>query len=145
HAAVGDVGQPVLEGQLLELALQPQYVLFGALALTDVEHEADQGLDLALRRAHYVHHVAYPDVAAVGAQGTIVSLVIIAGLRLRDAVTDHPVAVFRVHAGGPVVHADPALRAPAEEFPDLRADIGETQRLPVDPPRDGAGGFEQGL
>ena len=75
-------------------------LFLGALALADVEHEADQRFDLALGVAHHMHHVAYPDVAVVPGEGAVVGLVVDAGLGLREAEVDDLLAVLGVDALG---------------------------------------------
>ena len=145
HAPVGDAGETVLVGVFLQLLLQGQQLFLSLLALADVEHEADQRIHLAVVVAHHVHHVANPHVVASGGQRTVVSLMIDAVLRLRDAELHHLLAVVRVHACRPVFGADPAGLRPAQQRLDLRADVGEGHGLPVDLPRDRPGGLEQGL
>ena len=144
-AAVGDVGQAVLEGQDLQLLLQAQQFFLGLLAFADVEHEADQGLHLALGVAHHVHHVADPYIAVVLGQRPVVGLVVHPALGLGDAEIHHAFTVFRVHAHGPVLHADPAVDAPAQQGLDLRADVAELHRGPVDLPGNRLRRFQQGL
>lgn len=143
-APVGGAGQAVAEREVLELLLQPEQLVLGLLAFADVEHEADQRLDLAGVVAHHVDDVANPDVFAARRHRPVVGLVVDAGLRLRHAVVDDPGPVVGVHALDPVVDADPARRRPAEERFDLRSDVREGRGGPVDLPRDGPGRFEQG-
>ncbi|MNP08273.1 hypothetical protein D3C76_1003340 [compost metagenome] len=145
HAPVGHTGEAVLVGVFLQLLLQVDQLLFGLLALADVEHEADQRLDLASRVTHHMHDVADPHVVAGVGERPVVRLVVGAGLGLGDAERDHGVAVVRVHTLGPVIDAHPAGRAPAQQLLDLRSDVGEGHGLPVDLPGDRPGGFQQGL
>ncbi|MPN08309.1 hypothetical protein SDC9_155591 [bioreactor metagenome] len=118
-----------------------QQLVLGLLAFADVEHEADQGFHFSVA-AYYMDNVAYPHIPAVPAQGAIVCFMITTGLGLGDTESDDAVPVIRVHAVRPVLDADPAVRCPAEEGFDLRTDVCEAHRLPVDAPGNGPGGLE---
>lgn len=143
-APVGDVGQAVPERQGLQFLLQRQQFLFRLIALGDVEHEADQRLGLALVIAHHMDDVAYPHIAVVLGQRPVVRLVVHPGLGLRHAEIHHVVAVVRVYARRPVLHGDPALRAPPQQCLDLGADVGEPHGGPIDFPGNGLGRFQKG-
>ena len=145
HSSVRDVGEPVLVRERFELALQTRERLFVLLPLADVEHEADERLDLAVFLADDVDDVADPDVSAVRGLGSVVGLVVDAGLRLGHAEVHDVVAIVRVHPARPVLDRDPALRLPAEERLDLRPDVGEPHRRPIDPPGNRLGRFEECL
>jgi hypothetical protein len=143
HATVAHARQAVGERQAFQFALELREPFLGALALADVEHEADQRVNVAVLFAHNVDNVADPHVAAVGGQCAIVRFVVGARLRLRDAKIHHGLAVVRMHARGPVLDRFPGGGRIAEQRFDLRADIGELHRRPVDLPGNCPGGFEQ--
>ena len=119
--------------------MQGFQAFFGFLALADVEHEADEGLNLAILVTYHMNHVANPYVLAVGSKCPVVGFVIGSGLGLGYAEVHYPLAVLRMHAVGPVVGADPAVLCPAQQVFDLRADVGEGHGLPVDLPGNGLG------
>ena len=143
-AAVVHAREAVAERQVLELLLQAQQLFLALLALGDVEHEAHERHHLALQVAHHVHHVADPHIAAVRGKRAVIGFVVYARLGLCDAEVDHALAVVGMDAVGPVLHRGPARGLPAQQAFDLRADIGKGRRRPVDLPRNGARGFQQG-
>ena len=108
---VGGHSGSILPVSLLDTPydVQPLQAVRGPVALADVEHEADQAVDLARVVAHHVHHVADPAIAAILRYGAVVGLVVHPGLRLRHAEVHYELAIFRMHARGPVVHAQPAI------------------------------------
>ncbi|MNY05643.1 hypothetical protein D3C86_1383710 [compost metagenome] len=108
-------------------------MLFGFLALADIEHETHQRLDFTVL-AHHMHYIADPHVLAAFGECAIVGLVIDTGARLRDAEVHHVVAVIRMHALDPVIDRRPAVLFPAQQFFDLWPDVAERHGFPVDAP-----------
>ncbi|MNX80374.1 hypothetical protein D3C86_1120330 [compost metagenome] len=119
-------------------------MLFGFLALADIEHEPHQRLDFAVL-AHHVHHIADPHVFTAVGQRAVVRFMVDPGPGLRDAELHHVIAIVRVHALDPVINANPTVLFPAQQTFDLRPDVTERHGFPVDSPWNRLGRFKQGF